>query len=67
MDIYSAPGTKVKAVDFRKNIWGDCDQADGLLVPYEEYTIDYTEVHSSYTRVFLVEVPGKKFNSTVFE
>jgi len=69
MDIYSIPGTKVKFVGSSKDQvqWGSHDDPEGLLIFGQEYTIDHTEVHSSYTKVYLKEFPSKHFNSCLFE
>jgi len=37
------------------------------LVEGEEYTLESVEVHKWHTKYYLVEFPGKKFNSAAFK
>lgn len=71
IDIYSPPGTLVifnepNVTEAQIN-WGSHCDPRGLLGIGKEYTIDRTEVHSQHTKVFLVEYPGKSFNSVWFD
>lgn len=68
MDIRAAAGTKVKCISLSKNDYGcSSEDAQKHLVLNKEYIIDYTEVHSFHTKVFLKEIPGIAFNSCRFE
>jgi len=65
MDIESEHGTEVRYVG--EGGWdGDKEKADTHLTAGEIYTVDYTEVHSWSTRVYLLEVPNVYFNSVLF-
>jgi hypothetical protein len=46
--------------------WGGNDDPRGLLEQGKAYDVEKIEVHSYHTKVFLVEFPGKKFNSVHF-
>jgi hypothetical protein len=67
MDIYSPKGTKIRFIEQNPS----SDYADKnntkLLTLNEIYTVNYTEVHSCFTIVFLEEFPGVEFNSVWFE
>lgn len=67
MNIYAEYGDKVIA----KNLdWGwdsDIERAEKYLEQDKEYTIDFTDVHSSSTDVYLQEIPNVAFNSVHFE
>ncbi len=68
MNIYAKPGTKVRYAgtsDEQINYVGATDPRS-LLTEGQEYTIDYTDVCSSFTYVYLKEVDGK-FNSCMFK
>lgn len=45
---------------------GNADPA-GLLVVGQEYELDYADVRSQSTRIFLKDFPGKQFNSVWFD
>lgn len=68
MDIYAPKGTKVQFIgcDKGQQQWGGNDAAT-KLVAGETYEVESTEVHSSYTNVYLKEFPGKRFNSVCFK
>ena len=68
MNIYAKEGDKVVFLgsDEEINKWGNCDNPNNLLVIGDTYTVDYTEVHSWHTKVFLKEVTGN-FNSNLFD
>jgi hypothetical protein len=70
MNIYAKKGTKVIPIFENGNIAGGYDSdkkyAMEFLKEGEFYTVDYTEVSSWHTDVFLEEFPGKKFNSVHF-
>lgn len=70
MDIYAKHGTKViftGDVSQAQINWGGNDDPNGLLEKGKVYTLDYTEVHSYHTKVFLMEFPSKQFNPVWFE
>lgn len=66
MDIYSPKGTKVifdmpdAGYPYHQEI------AKKHLVVGKVYTVDYTEVHSCSTDVYLVGLPDVAFNSVLF-
>jgi hypothetical protein len=67
MNIYSPRGA---AVIFRHPDAGyqpNIEEAAKYLKIGHEYHVAYTDVSSSITYVGLVEVPGKSFNSVMFE
>jgi hypothetical protein len=68
MDIRSPKGTEVVFQRSSKEMvqWGSHDNPDGILVIGQTYTVDHTEPHSTHTKVYLQEVPGKEFNSCSF-
>lgn len=70
MNIYAKKGTKVIPLFENKEITGGYDgdkkHAMKFLKEGEFYTVDYTEVSSWHTDVFLEEFPGKAFNSVHF-
>ncbi len=47
--------------------WGGHADPRGILVVGQKYIIDYTEVHSQHTKIFLEGHPGKSFNSVWFD
>lgn len=47
--------------------WGNNDNPDGLLEIGGVYEVEKEEVHRWHTKYLLVELPGKKFNSTCFQ
>ena len=67
MDVYSTYGTKVMFDMPEAGYPYDQEKLkeNGLIVG-KIYTIDKTEVSSSYTDVYLVGFPGIKFNSVNF-
>jgi hypothetical protein len=67
IDIYSEKGTKVVCVNQSKDTanWGSNSNPE-LLEIGKVYTVDHTEIHSWHTKVYLVELPGYKFNSSHF-
>jgi hypothetical protein len=66
MNIYSQHGDKVVYNNFNDGGAWDQGVAKQFLEPNQVYTVDYTEVHSFSTDVYLVEVPNIRFNSVVF-
>jgi hypothetical protein len=69
MRIDSKPGDKVQfvgKVSQEQIRWGSHCNPKNILTPKQTYTVDHTEIHSSYTKVFLVEFPDKGFNSIWF-
>jgi hypothetical protein len=72
MNIYSPEGTKVIALfDNDGNLMNGHDSekeaASQHLEPNKVYTVDKTEVHSWYTKVYLKDFPNVSFNSVHFE
>ena len=47
--------------------WASNDDPTGLLVVGQEYDLDYADVRSQSTRIFLKDFPGKQFNSVWFD
>jgi len=48
-------------------IWGGCDDPREVLTIGDEYEVAKWEVHSWHTKVSLVGIHGKKFNSVCFD
>lgn len=67
MNIYAEYGDKVIAKHLDNGWDYDKKRAKKYLEQDKEYTIDCTDVHSSSTEVFLVEIPDVSFNSVHFE
>jgi hypothetical protein len=66
MDIFSKPGTKV-VFSFPENGWPHDKESNAKhLVFGKTYTVAKTDPGSCHTDVFLVEVPGIRFNSVNF-
>jgi len=65
LNIYAPKGTRVKFHGRSgENFFA---YANEHLEDGKEYTVDYTVVHNWRTDVYLIEVPGRSFNSVVFE
>ena len=65
MDIHAKKGTKVKFIGAHT-----CDELKDVIAFLEvgkEYTVNHTDVHDFYTRVYLEEFPKKDFSSVMFE
>jgi hypothetical protein len=64
-----AVGGKVRCVstDKYQSNWGGNDDAEKYLKIGNVYTVEQTVEHSWHTKVYLKELPGKKFNSVQFE
>ena len=61
-------GTKVKYVEaIGEQIMSKCDDPRKYLKLNNTYTVDYTEIHSWHTRVYLQEIKNKCFNSVHFD
>ena len=71
MDIFARPGTKVsfrrECVSVENIRWGSHVEPLPLLNDGQIYTVQYTDVHSMHTKVFLDGFPEKPFNSIWFE
>lgn len=67
MNIYAKEGHKVvtEHLDWGYNL--DSEKANKFLVKGQVYTIEYTDVHSWNTDVYLKEFPNISFNSVHFE
>lgn len=66
MDVYSKPGSKVRFANPDSGRDYDIKLAKKELKVGQIYTIDYTDVGSWHTDVYLVEKPGIPFNSVHF-
>lgn len=66
MNIYAKSGDKVIFSFPGSGYEYHQETAKEHLVLNETYTVDYTEVHSWFTEVYLKEVPGVAFNSVLF-
>lgn len=67
MDIHSPHGTQVRYIG-EGGYPGDKEEADAHLKAGEIYTIDYTEIRSWHTRVYLLETGTELyFNSVLFD
>jgi len=68
MNIYAKPGTKVVFIGCSNDQlrWGSHTGRPELLNVGGAYTVKRTEVHSSYTKVFLEETEGS-FPSVSFD
>lgn len=67
MNIYAIHGHKVVCSTFDAGYDYDKEQAKKHLEIDKEYTVDYTNVDSWSTDVYLVEFPNVRFNSVFFE
>lgn len=67
MNIYAKSGTTVVYSDAISGYDYDQETARKHLVFGQEYTVDYTDVRSCHTNVYLQEVPGVSFNSVIFD
>jgi hypothetical protein len=61
MDIYSKRGDKVvfHGAFLAQVNWGGNDDPNTVLEVGETYEIDYTEIHSSHTKVTLIGIRGE--------
>lgn len=66
MNIYAEHGDKVIFAFPNNGYQSDADQCAKYLKLDETYTVDHTMAHRSSTDVFLIEVPGQRFNSVMF-
>lgn len=67
MNIYAEPGTKVTYDKLDAGYEQDQRHARVYLNPGEQYTVDYTIVHSWSSEVYLKEIPGHiSFNTVMF-
>ena len=69
MNIYALEGHKVKVTEDTMNNGNNCDKnkIKKLCELNKEYTINFTNVGSWSTAVYLKEFPGESFNSVNFE
>lgn len=67
MDIYSKPGTKVKATKLNNGYNQDKELAKQYLTEGAIYTVKEIEVGNWRTEVSLEEINGVWFNSVHFE
>ena len=66
MDLWSKHGTKVVLAQPEAGYDSNRELVRKHLVPWAEYTIERTDVGDSHTDVYLIEVPGVRFNSVHF-
>jgi hypothetical protein len=66
IDIYSGPGTPV-VFHGEGGTKIDNERARKFLTVGSTYTVERTVVHAWSTDVFLREVPGERFGSSLFE
>jgi hypothetical protein len=69
MEIYAIKGHQVKVTSKTANSGypSDSDKVKKYLEIEKIYTVNYTDVHSSSTSVYLQEIPNIAFNSVNFE
>ena len=69
MNIYALEGYKVRVTEktARNGYDSDKKRVQEKLELNKIYTVDYTEVDSWSTRVYLKEIEGEYFNSVNFE
>lgn len=67
MDIYSPPGTRVKFSHPTAGYQYDQKLARENLTVGNVYVVEYTEVGSCHTAVYLKGFGNKRFNSVMFE
>jgi hypothetical protein len=66
MNIYAKKGDKVRFLN-ENGREAERAYAAEILKEGKAYTIDHTDVYGWHTDVYLQEVPGKSFNSVMFE
>jgi len=67
MNIYAKHGAKVVFAYPDNGYDHDIETAKKHLVVGKTYTIDHTDVYDWHTDVWLIEVPGVRFNSVHFQ
>lgn len=67
MNIYAKEGHKVVAEYLDWGYDSDAEKANKFLVKGQVYTVEYTDVYSCNTNVYLKEFPNIYFNSVHFE
>lgn len=67
MDIYALPGEQIRFAHPEHGYSGDQDKAQKHLTLGTVYTVERTELFSGETNVYLLEVPGIRFNTVHFE
>lgn len=67
MEIYALEGHKVKCVTMTAGYKHDQEIAKQHLLLNEIYTVEHTDVHNSFTDVYLKEIPEVRFNSVFFD
>lgn len=67
MNIYSQKGARVLFNRPNSGYMSDSEHAKRHLVVGKIYTVEKTDVHDSYTLVYLIELPNVAFNSVHFE
>lgn len=67
MNIYAKHGDRVVFTDANAGYHGQGARALEVLELGATYTVDYVEVHSSSSYVFLQERPNDSFNTVLFD
>ena len=67
MDIFNSELRKIKCIRNDDDVWGGGGENHHLLEVGKEYTLEYVEVHSWHTIIYLEEFPNVEFNSVAFE
>lgn len=71
MNIYNSrqpqPQRKIKCIRNDSDVWGCGGENNHLLEVGKEYTLEYINIYSWYTGVYIKEFPGVEFNSVIFE
>lgn len=66
MDIYCNPGTKVRYLD-ENGYDGDREYARKFMQKDQTFTVEYVNVGNWSSLVAFRELPGKEFNTAMFE
>lgn len=66
MNPHASKGTRIIFSNPNYGMPYDSELAAKFLETGKTYTVDRTEVYSSFTKVFLIEVPDVPFNSVLF-
>lgn len=67
LDIHNNTKRKVRCVSNYDGGWWACRLNASLLEVGKVYNLTYIDVHNWYSEVYLKEIPGKTFNSVLFE
>lgn len=67
IDIHNSNKRTVRCTRNYDGGWWACRKNAPLLTVGEVYNLTYIDVHGWYSEVYLKEIPGKTFNSVLFE